>query len=289
VRRPLRTRTRSALVAGILAASFSVAGTPAIGGVAGSPGTAPAARHVPVPRVVIVVGPAGAATDGYRAQARDAAAVARRFSSDVTELYSPNATWPAVRVALQGASLVIYLGHGNGWPSPYSDTLRPLTQDGFGLNPRMGSGDTAHQYFGESAIGSQIHLAPDAVVLLDHLCYASGNSEPGLPEGSMDDARQRVDDFAAGFVRAGAAAVIADAYASPTKYVAALLGGRQTIDSIWRHAPNANGHAFAFASLRSPGFVAQMDPEHATSGFTRSIVLRAGLTTADVPARVVTA
>ena len=91
-----------------------------------------------VPRVVIVVGPSGAATDRYRAQAREAAAVARRYTADVTELYSPNATWPAVRHALQGASVVIYMGHGNGWPSPYRDALYPPTQNGFGLNPSAG-------------------------------------------------------------------------------------------------------------------------------------------------------
>ena len=61
-----------------------------------------------------------------------------------------------------------------------------------------------------------VKLAPDAVVLLHHLCYASGLSEPGLPEGTLDQAKQRVDNFAAGFIRAGASAVIAEAYTSPS-------------------------------------------------------------------------
>ncbi len=243
-----------------------------------------AAAEAPVPRVVIVVGPSGAATDRYRAEARDAAAVARRYTADVTELYSPNATWPAVRQALQGASVVIYMGHGNGWPSPYRDALYPPTQNGFGLNAVTGGSDFEHQYFGEAVVAKQVRLATDAVVLLHHLCYASGNSEPGVVEGSLAAAKQRVDNFAAGFVRAGASAVIADAYASPTAYLALVLGGRRSIDTIWRRAANANGHAFAFESRRSPGFIAQMDPEQETSGFTRSIVLRAGLTTADVRA-----
>ncbi len=247
-------------------------------------GPAPTAAASPIPRVVIVVGPAGAATDRYRAQARDAAAVARRYTADVTELYSPHATWPAVRAALQGASVVIYMGHGNGWPSPYRDSLYPPTQNGFGLNPSADGNDYDHQYFGEAAIASQVKLARDAVVLLNHLCYASGNSEPGVAEGSLDTAKQRVDNFAAGFIKAGASAVLADAYASPTAYLASILGGRKSLDSIWRRAADANGNAFAFESRRSPGFVAQMDPERETSGFTRSIVLRAGLTPADVRA-----
>ena len=268
-------RTRVALIAGVLAIGWSAGA---------GPFGARAVVASPAPRVVIVVGPSGAATDRYRAQGREAAAVARRFTSDVTELYSPGATWPAVRAALQGASVVIYMGHGNGWPSPHRDALYPASQNGFGLNPRAGGDDSDHQYFGESTVGSQVRLAQDAIVLLHHLCYASGLAEPGVPEGSLDVARQRVDNFAAGFIRAGAAAVIADAYASPTAYLASVLGGRWSIDSTWRTAANANGHAFAFDSVRSPGFIAQMDPETETSGFTRSIVLRAGLTPADVRA-----
>ena len=247
--------------------------------VAGAP-----ARDGTVPRVVFIVGPSGSATDRYRAEARAAAEVARTYTPDVTELYSPHATWPAVRTALQGASLVVYMGHGNGWPSKYRDSLYPPTQNGFGLNPSPGSGDSKHQYFGESRIAADVRLAKDAVVLLNHLCYASGNSEPGVPEGSLDQARQRVDNFAAGFVAAGASAVVAEAYASPEHMIRAVLRGNRSIESAWRRAPSANGNAFAFSSVRSPGYVAQMDPERGDSGFTRSIVLKAGLASGDVRA-----
>ena len=134
----------------------------------------------------MVVGPSGAATNRYRTEARAAASLARQYTPDVTEIYSPNATWPAVRKALQGASLVIYMGHGNGWPSKYRDSLYPPTQNGFGLNPSPGGNDHTHQYFGEAPIAEDVHLAKNAVVLLNHLCYASGNSEPGLAEGTLE-------------------------------------------------------------------------------------------------------
>ena len=275
-RRSLR-RARAGLVASALAILSSVAIVLPVA-------AAPAGAQAPAPRVVIIVGPSGASTDRYRAQAREAAVVARRFTADVTELYSPNATWPAVKHALQGASVVIYMGHGNGWPSPYRNSLYPPTQNGFGLNPTADGNDYQHQYFGEGIVGKQVHLAKDAVVLLNHLCYASGNSEPGVAEGTLDTAKLRVDNFAAGFIRAGASAVLADAYASPSGYLASILGGGRSIDSIWRRAPNANGNTIAFDSTRSPGYIDQMDPDKATSGFTRSIVLRAGLTPADVRA-----
>ena len=240
------------------------------------------AAHRAVPKVVFIVGPAGAATIGYRAQARSAAAIARKYTPDVVELYSPNATWTAVKDALKGASLVVYMGHGNGWPSRYRDSLYPITQDGFGLNPTAGGGDYQHQYFGEASIASEVKLAKNAVVLLNHLCYASGNSEPGLPEGTLDVAKQRVDNYAAGFIRAGASAVIAEAWSSPSYFVRAILGGGRSIQTAWLKSPSANGNRIAFASQRSPGYVAQMDPASASSGFERSIVMKSGLAPKDV-------
>jgi hypothetical protein len=235
-----------------------------------------------VPKVVFVVGPAGAATNGYRSQARAAAAIARKYTSDVIELYSPNATWPAVREALQGASLVVYMGHGNGWPSKYRDSLFPPTQNGFGLNPKAGGDDYTHQYFGEASVGGQVELARNAIVLLNHLCYASGNSEPGLPEGTLIQAKQRVDNYAAGFIRAGAAAVIAEAWSSPSYFVKTILSSNRSIQSAWSNAPSANRNRLAFKSERSAGYIAQMDTETATSGFTRSVVMKTGLASRDV-------
>lgn len=235
------------------------------------PGAALAAA--PDPRVVFVVGPVGSLTDDYRRWASAGAEEARRWTSDVVEVYSPNATWPRVRAAIQGASIVVYLGHGNGYPSPHGTRLRRDVQNGFGLNPVAGRGDSTHQYFGEGAIAGQVRLAPGAIVLLFHLCYASGNSEPGVPEGTPAVARQRVDNFAAGFLAAGASAVVADAYGSPAGYVRALLKSKQSARTAWSRAATRNGNVTAFASQRTPGAVAFMDPERTSAGFTRSIVL----------------
>ncbi len=137
---------------------------------------------------------------------------------------STRPTRPGARSAhaLEGASIVVYLGHGNGWPSRYRDSLYPPTQNGFGLNPVAGGDDSSHQYFGEASIDN-IKLAPNAVVVFSHLCYASGNSEPGLPEGTQSMAIQRVDNYAAGFIRAGASAVVAEAHMGPAYYVRSLL------------------------------------------------------------------
>jgi hypothetical protein len=244
---------------------------------------APVAAVSRVPKVAVIVGPVGTLTNMYRSLGDEAARAARAAGAQVVTVYTPNATWPAVKSAVTGASIVVYLGHGNGWPSPYRNGLYPPSQNGFGLNPVAGGDDTSHQYFGEAAVG-KLKFAPNAVVILSHLCYASGNSEPGLVEGTTTQAIARVDNYAAGFIRAGAKAVVAEAYLGPAYYVKAILKARGSIESIWSASPTANGrHPIVGNSVRTQGYKYHLDPEHASSGFVRSLVSR-GLTAAEVRA-----
>jgi hypothetical protein len=235
--------------------------------------------HAPVagasqPRVAVIVGPVGVLTDRFRTLGEEAALAAERAGASVIRVYSPDATWPAVRAAITGAQIVVYLGHGNGWPSPYRDRLYPPTQDGFGLNPVAGQDDVAHQYFGEQYV-DDVRLAPGAVVLLSHLCYASGNSEPGLAEAGEADAIARVDNFAAGFLRAGARAVVAEAHAGPAWYVERLLRGSASIESLWKSVPWRHGHERTVASARTAGAVLTLDPDHPDGGWNRSLAVAA--------------
>ena len=105
----------------------------------------PVAAAGPPAKVAVIVGPAGEATARYRVQAEAAALEAERWTPDVVRVYSPDATWAAARQAMQGASIVIYLGHGNGWPSPYRSEPYPRTQNGLGLNPVAGVDDVRHR------------------------------------------------------------------------------------------------------------------------------------------------
>ncbi len=140
-------------------------------------------------KVVVVVGPVGDHNAHYKSDARDIAAEARKHTSNVVTLFTPNATWPAVKAAAQGASVFVYLGHGNGWPSIYPP-FQTVTKDGLGLDPQSGADGDKHVYYGEDYIRNNIRLAPNAVVLLYHLCYASGNTEPGLSQGTFAEARR---------------------------------------------------------------------------------------------------
>ena len=83
-------------------------------------------------KVVVVVGPVGSSTSNYIYNARKYASQARSYGATVVEIYSPNATWSRVKSAAQGANVLIYLGHGNGSPSPYG-AFSAFTKDGMGL------------------------------------------------------------------------------------------------------------------------------------------------------------
>ena len=230
------------------------------------------------PKVVIIVGATHAATDRYRSFADAAYAEATKYTSNVVKVYSPNATWAAVKSATVGASIVIYFGHGNGWPSPYPRDATYSTKDGFGLNATAGNGDFNNKYYGEPYV-SQLDLAPNAIVMLHHLCYAAGNSEPGAAQPTLSVAQQRVDNYGAGFLRTKARVVLADGHRGPNEYLRAIFTTNQTVEQLWRAASNANGNVTSFASLRTPGATAFMDPETPTSGFYRAIVGDPNLTT----------
>ncbi len=234
------------------------------------------------PKVVIIVGATHGATAGYRADADQAYAEAIKYTSNVVKVYSPNATWAKVQAAVVGATVVIYMGHGNGWPSPYTYDAKYTTKDGFGLNATAGAGDYNNKYYGEPYV-STLDLAPGAIVLLHHLCYASGNSEPGNAEPTMTVARQRADNYAAGFLKAGAAAVIADGHSGPEGYLHDLFTTHQSIEDMWRNQRNANDHVLTYPSIRTPGATLFQDPNTTTTGFYRALSVRyRGVTTDEV-------
>jgi hypothetical protein len=238
---------------------------------AGMPQAALGAR----PRVVIVVGPSGASTDRYLARADVIARQAASYGATVVKVYTPRATWDRVRTAAQGARLLVYLGHGNGYPSPYG-AFQPWTKDGFGLNPTLNSGlRSPVRYVGEAYIGAQIRLARGSVVLLNHLCYASGAAEPGMSNPSWSVARQRVDNYAAGFMNAGASAVIADAHTDLSHEVRWVLGpGSRNLARTWRSDWEGHGHVRSFASSRTRGLTNYLDPDRPGSGFYRALTTR---------------
>ena len=228
-------------------------------------------------KVVVVVGPVGSSTAKYIDNARRYASQARSYGASVVEIYSPNATWDRVKAAAQGAKVLIYLGHGNGSPSPYGAFSR-YTKDGMGLNKTAGNGNSNTKYWGEYYMSTYLKLAPNAVVILNRLCYASGNSEWGSANPTRDVAKKRVDNYGAGFLRTGAKAVFAEGITNASYILSGLFRTSRSIGAIFQSSPNWNGaYDFRFASIRTPGYGIWMDP-YKPNRYYRSVTGNLGLT-----------
>lgn len=261
----------------VLAAVLVLA--PAISGPALGASAAPAAAAAieasvdTPPKVVIVVGATHGSTASYRSYGDLFYAEAIKHTPNVTKVYSPNASWSQVKAAVQGASILIYLGHGSGYPKTSTSVFDPNNNNGMGLNTATNPSDNVTKYYGENFMAKDIRLAKNAVVILSHLCYASGNSESGDPEPSYAVARERIDGFASGFLRAGARAVIADVWNSAVvSHIKSFFTTEQTIGNMWATSVSNHGHQMPFTPARNPAYKAVMDPNTWTSGFYRSIV-----------------
>ena len=250
----------SALIVGLIAVPAATAATPR-------------------PKVVIVVGPVGGSTAGYIASGRQLARQARSYGAAVTELYSPNATWARVVAAAKNANLLIYLGHGNGTPSAY--TNRPESTNGTGLNAAAGRGNSNTKYYGSTFVTKNIRLAPNAVVILNRLCYASGNNEWGRGNPSFATAKTRVDSYGWSFFKTGAKAVFAEGITSAGYVLTGLFKSNKTIEQIfWSSPDSTRSYTRTFDSRRTPGMDAVMDP-YAPSRYYRSVIGDLDLKAAD--------
>ncbi len=203
-------------------------------------------------KVVIIVGPTGALTDSYRQTGNAIAGAATAAGAEVVKVYSPRATWARVRNAVAGANVVVYLGHGNGSPSPYSSTEWPDRNNGWGLNRTTKGGDsdnwsTTMVYCGEKALlgtltasdgayqwkhcGGRTNtdgIAPAAnwVMIYNKACYAPGAGEGWDVKATESVAFQRVRNYSYPALKAGAGAYFAtDMY----------QGGEQLVDLVLRH------------------------------------------------------
>jgi hypothetical protein len=238
---PIRSRAPicAAVILAFVASLFAVAPAAAVG-----------------PKVAIIVGPTGAQTDGYRSSADQLASTATAAGAEVVKVYSPNATWANVRAAVDGASIVVYLGHGNGFPSPYSSTEDPTKVNGWGLNRTTTNGDSDNwsstlAYCGEEALlgtltsadpiqwnycgGSTgtdgITPAPGFVMIYQSACYAPGAGETG---GATEaEARERVRNYSYPALALGAGA-----------YFATDFGASGLIDQILRYPERPFGEIY---------------------------------------------
>ena len=248
--------------------------TIAFGGFIASPTRVTAASPV---KVVIVVGPVEGSTGRYIDNAKRYAARARALGAAVTEVYSPRATWTRVKAAAVGANIFIYLGHGNGYPSPYG-AFYATRKNGLGLNATYNAGNSNVKYWGQYYVRIGLDLAQNSVVLLNHLCYASGNSEPGRALPTKSVAMQRADGYGTGFLRTGAKAVFAIGKGSLDSVLTDLLTSDKTVGQMFQDDYAFTGtRDFQFTSLRTTGSTVWMDP-YEPGKYYHSVSGKLGLT-----------
>jgi len=209
------------------------------------------------PKVAIIVGPVGSLTSNYRNRGDQVAAVASSHGATVVKVYSPSATWANVRAAVNGASVVVYFGHGNGYPNPYTSGYEYTDRvNGWGLNRTTTNGDADNWgstmvYCGEKALlgtltssdgaaqwsycgGSSntdgISPAPGFVMVYGQAHYTSGfgeRYEESTPITTLSEAQQRVRNYSTPVLSKGGT-FFATAYGDADEIVDRVLGQPDT-------------------------------------------------------------
>jgi hypothetical protein len=236
----------------------------------------PAASRVAAagPKVAIIVGPTGSLTDAYRSRADRVAAAARRAGATVTKAYSPRATWGRVKTAVAGADIIVYFGHGNGYPNPYSTREWTDRVNGWGLNRTTEYGDRddwsrTMVYCGQKALLGRLTSTDGAaqrrfcrtgpvrpargfVMVYGQAHYAPGFGERyqrSDPVTTYRQARLRVRNYSHPVFQLGGSAFYATAYGDAHRVVERLLrNGDRTYGWIFRQGTGFRADALRRSS-----------------------------------------
>ena len=100
-----------------------------------------------------------------------------------------------------------------------------------------------------------------------------------MAEGTFDQVLGRVDNFAAGFLAAGASTVVAEGHTDPAALIAAAINGPAALARAFNGASWRHGNTATYASTRTAGAVVTLDPDKQGAGFYRSLVQGAGQAT----------
>jgi hypothetical protein len=258
---PVRARALTLLIALVTATTVSVA-------------LPVAPVRAAAPKVAIIVGPVGSLSDTYRSFGNQVANAATAAGATVVKAYSPNATWANVKAAVNGANIIVYFGHGNGFPSPYSSTENLDRVNGWGLNRTTTNGDadawtSTLAYCGERVLLGNLTSADDSVrqnycggtandgitpapgftMIYAQAHYAPGFGEryqPSDPEPTLAEGQQRVRNYSYPVLRLGARGYIATAYGDADDIVRRVITQpSSTYGDIFRA-----GEGYAAAALK---------------------------------------
>ena len=236
-----------------------------------------ARRGGPEAKVVVVVGPVGSHNAHYKDDANEIVDRGEALHVNVVKLFTPERDLAAgqgrdagrerVRVPRPRQRLAQHLR-----AVPDRDQERPRARSLDRRGRRRRPSTTAR-----TTSGDNIRLAPNAVVLLYHLCYASGNTEPGLRSrhvrglaGAGRQLRRRVHRRGrAGGLRRGPPGAPRRSHDAPAVHDQPDDGRRS---SAARPCATATCYG-PYPAERTPGLQYLMDPDSSTpSGFYRSII-----------------
>lgn len=202
-------------------------------------------------KVAIIVGPVGSLTAQYRSMADKVAVAATTAGATVVKAYSPAATWAKVKAAVAGANVIVYFGHGNGYPNPYGANELTDRSNGWGLNTKETNGDADSWsngtlvYCGERALlgtlttsddkprqdwcggtaNDGISPAPNFTMVYAQAHYAPGFGEryvQSTPLTTLTEAQQRVRHYSDPILKLGGT-FIATAYGDADQIVTRVL------------------------------------------------------------------
>jgi putative cell wall-binding protein len=237
----LRVRLATAFVALFLIASFV------------APAPSQAAEAAAAKKVVVIVGPTAISESTYVGMADNVAATATAAGATVVKLYCSDATAARVATETAGANIIVYFGHGNGFPNPYTtpaytydpNQVYPAGTNGWGLaNGGTKCDDSNLKYYGETWIAANVTPAPGFTMIYSNACYTpgAGEDEGGRPTDERM-AWTRVGYYSRGVLGMGAGA-----------YFASDLwrGSSSLVDLILRNPTMTYGDIFK----RANGYVA---------------------------------
>ena len=203
-------------------------------------------------KVAIIVGPTEITDSLYMEYAEEMAITAETAGATVDLRYC--ATPAEARAAVNGANIIVYFGHGNGFPNPYSPTENPASVNGWGLRDpaKPWSGDDCRddvlRYYGEDyLVGKRtgngwdgpITPAANFVMVYSNACYAPGAGE-ARPAPAEPVAVSRVANYASPILELGGTSFASD------------IGSGSVVDLILRNPDVSFGRIFEMGNGFKP-------------------------------------
>jgi hypothetical protein len=180
------------------------------------------AQGLPPLKAVLLVGPIdgddGSWTISEKQNMDLAAAELEANGVTVHKFYTPNNDWEQIKAAAERAHFLFYRGHGVYWSSPPHPTV-----GGFSLKNRFVSSDD---------IRTDLHLAPNAIVML-YGCFTAGSSSIDGGPISSEEAQRRVAQYSDPFFDVGAAGYYANWIGSAFKMFVRYLFQGMTLGEAY--------------------------------------------------------